>query len=81
MLKQSSLILEDTVSLTPETILLTIAIRVKLLLRISFIIIQTIHLSSRNFSTLQLKPSLYEITVSYVVVKLTQPSAAHFCVS
>ena len=59
------------VSLTPATILVTVAFRVKLLLRTSFIIIRTKHLSSRNLSNLQLNPSLYEITVSYAAVRLT----------
>ena len=57
--------------MTPETILLAVAVRVKPWLRTSFIIIQTTHLSSRNLSILQLKSSLNEITVSYAAVRLT----------
>ena len=43
----------------------------KPLLRTSFIIIRTTHLSSRNLSSFQLKSSLYKITVSYAAVRLT----------
>ena len=78
MLKKSGLILENTVSLTPETILLTVAVRVKFLWRTSFIIIRTMYLSSRNLSNLQLKSNFYEIAVSYAAVKLTNSTGLLF---